>query len=125
MNVLPLNKVVRWIEQGPLVMVTTSYQGSHNVMTMGFHMMVQHDPPLIAAVIGPWDHSYKALVETKECVIAVPGVDLMETVVDIGNCSGAEVEKFKKFGLHAMPAEQVAAPLIRECLANIECRVVD
>jgi flavin reductase (DIM6/NTAB) family NADH-FMN oxidoreductase RutF len=45
-------------------------------MTMGFHMVVQHTPPLIGCIIGPWDYSYRALRETGECVIAIPTVDL-------------------------------------------------
>jgi flavin reductase (DIM6/NTAB) family NADH-FMN oxidoreductase RutF len=125
MKNLPLNKVVRLLEPGPLTLVTTSNKGKNNIMTMGFHMMVQHDPPLIGVIIGPWDYSYTALSKIKECVIAIPGVDLIEKVVDIGNCSGAEVDKFEKFGFHPLNADKVKAPLIRECLANIECRVVD
>lgn len=121
----PLNKVARLLEPGPLVLVTTADQGKSNIMTMGFHMMIQHDPPLIAFVIGPWDFSHKALVETKECVIAIPGVDLMQKAVDIGNCSGAETDKFKQFNLDRLDAEIVKAPLIIQCLANIECRVVN
>lgn len=125
MKNFPLNKVVRLLEPGPLVLVTTAYHGKSNVMTMGFHMMVQHDPPLIAFIIGPWDFSYKALVETKECVIAIPGVDLMEKTVDIGNCSGADIDKFKEFNLDTLHAEKVKAPLIKQCLANIECKIVN
>lgn len=125
MKNFPLNKVVRLLEPGPLVLVTTAYRGKSNIMTMGFHMMVQHDPPLIAFVIGPWDYSYEALVKSKECVIAIPGVDLMEKAVDIGNCSGADMDKFKEFNLNSLPAEEVKAPLIEQCLANIECKVVD
>ena len=125
MKDLPLNKVVRLLEPGPLVLVTTLHKGKNNIMTMGFHMMIQHDPPLIGVVIGPWDHSYTALTETKECVIAIPGADLMEKAVDIGNCSGLEVDKFKEFNLNPFDAQEVKAPLIKECLANIECKVVD
>lgn len=107
------------------MLVTTSDGGRPNVMTMGFHMMVQHAPPLIGCVIGPWDHSYDALRATGECVIAIPTVDLARKVVDIGNCSGREVDKFERFKLTAVPARRVAPPLIAECLANVECRVAD
>lgn len=113
------------MEPSPTVLLTTSHGERQNIMTMGFHMMIQHDPPLIGAVIGPWDHSYKALKATRECVIAVPGVDLAKRVVDIGNCSGKDTDKFKKFRLDARSAQKVAAPLIEQCLANIECKVVD
>jgi len=119
------SKAYLLLESGPIVLVTTSDKGRANIMTMGFHMMVQHAPPLIACSIGPWDHSYRALSETKECVIAIPTVDLAKTVVDIGNCSGSDVDKFERFKLTAAKGKEVEAPLIKECLANIECRVAD
>ncbi len=53
-----------------------------------------------------------------------PGADLAEKVVDIGNCSGSEVDKFKRFRLTPAPALH-AGPLVAQCLANIECRVAD
>ncbi len=118
-------KAYRLLEAGPIVLVTTRHDSTPNIMTMGFHMMIQHAPPLIGCIIGPWDHSYKALRETGECVIAVPTVDLARKVVKIGNCSGAETDKFKKFRLTPLPAAEVGAPLVAECLANIECRVAD
>ena len=58
-------------------------------------------------------------------MIAIPTVDLISKVVDIGNCSGDDVDKFNAFGLTPRPAKLVKAPLIAECLANIECKVVD
>ncbi len=119
------SKAYRLLEAGPIVLVTTAQHGRANVMTMGFHMMVQHDPPLIGAVIGPWDHSYTALRATKECVIAIPTVDLAEKVVDVGNCSGRDIDKLASFKLTAVPSREVAAPRVAECLANIECRLVD
>jgi flavin reductase (DIM6/NTAB) family NADH-FMN oxidoreductase RutF len=51
-------------------------------------------------------------------------VDIAERVVGCGNTSGANVNKFEKFGLTPKPAAQVNAPL-DECFANLECRVVD
>jgi flavin reductase (DIM6/NTAB) family NADH-FMN oxidoreductase RutF len=124
MKSFPIQKVYRLMEPSPIVLVST-YRGKPNLMTMGFHMMIQHDPPLIGAVIGDWDYSYMALTSTRECVIAIPGVDLAKKVVDIGNCSGQDVDKFKKFNLTPLPAKKVKAPLVGQCLANIECKVAD
>ncbi|MGW2449250.1 flavin reductase family protein [Streptomyces sp. NPDC001675] len=121
----PLDQVHRLMEPGPVILVSTKQQGRPNVMTNGFNMMARHAPPLIACTIGPWDHSYTALVETGECVISIPTADMAATVVDIGNCSGAEVNKFDKFGLTAVAGDVVEAPLIAQCWANIECRVAD
>jgi flavin reductase (DIM6/NTAB) family NADH-FMN oxidoreductase RutF len=125
MKELDPSKAYRLLEAGPIVMVTTADAGRANIMTMGFHMMVQHAPPLIGCVIGPWDHSHAALRSTGECVIAVPTVDLARKVVDIGNCSGGRIDKFKTFHLTPIPSRRVCAPLVAECFANIECRVAD
>lgn len=125
MKEISVSQTYRVLEPGPIVMVTTSDRGKPNVMTMGFHMMIQHAPPLIGCVIGPWNYSYQALRKNGECVIAVPGLDLAETVVDVGNCSGDRVDKFQRYGLRKRPAKDVSPPLLHDCLANIECRVVD
>ncbi len=125
MKELPLARVFQLIEPGPVVLLTTAHKGRPNVMTMSWHTMLEFVPPLIACVVSPADYSYKALLATRECVIAIPGVDLIGKVVDIGNCSGADIDKFTAFRLTARPAKRVAAPLVDECLANLECKVVD
>jgi len=122
----PAEKAYRILESGPIVMVSTrAADGRANLMTLGFHMMIRHDPALVGVVIGPWDYSYRALMESGACVLAVPTVDLAQQVVDIGNCSGDSVDKFERFGLTPVPAETGAAPLVRECWANLECRITD
>ena len=121
----PLSKVFHLIEPGPVVLLTTAMKGRPNVMTMSWHMMLDFVPPVIACCVSEGDHSFAALRKTKECVIAIPTVDLAPKVVDIGNCSGEDVDKFEKFGLTPLPAKEVKAPLVGECLANIECRVID
>jgi flavin reductase (DIM6/NTAB) family NADH-FMN oxidoreductase RutF len=87
--------------------------------------MVMNFTPPIALTTGPWNYSFQALVHTKECVLAIPTIDIAKKVIGIGDCSGAEVDKFKTFGLTPLPANDVKAPLIAECLACIECRVTD
>lgn len=120
----PVSLVHRLIEPGPTVMITAAGQEWSTIMTNGFNMPVRHDGTL-AVVIGPWDATYEALHRSRECVIAIPGVDLLETTADIGNCSSAETNKWERFGLTPLPATTVEAPLIAECTANIECVVVD
>ena len=125
MEVLPLAKVYQLIEPGPVVLLTTAHKGRANVMTMSWHMMVDFEPPLIACIVSDRDHSFAALRATKECVIAIPAVGLAEKVVAVGNCSGRDVDKFSAFGLTPKKATHVAAPLVAECFANIECRAAD
>ena len=125
MRDLPLSKVYRLLEPGPVVLLTTAHRGRANVMTMSWHMMVEFEPPLVACVVSDGAFSFTALRATKECVIAIPAVELAPTVVAIGNCSGRNVRKFERFGLTPVAAEHVTPPLIAECFANLECKVID
>ena len=121
---LPLHKAFTLMEPGPVVLVTTTDHGKNNIMTITWHMVMDFTPRF-ALVTGSWNYSYEALVNNRECVIAIPAIDLSRKVVEIGCCTGAGINKFKKFGLTAAKAKTVNAPLIKECLANIECRVTD
>ena len=125
MKALALGKVFHLLEPGPVVLLTTFYKGRANIMTMSWHMMMEFEPPLIGCLVSAANYSFTALRRTRECVIAIPAFDLISKVVDIGNCSGDDVDKLDAFGLTPVAAEQVKAPLIAECLANIECKVAD
>lgn len=125
MKTLHPSKVYQMLEPGPVALLVTAQDGKANVMTMSWHMMVEFEPPRIACIVSGADHSFTALRETGEAVIAVPPASMAERVVEIGNCSGREVDKFVRFHLETRPAKLVAAPLLTECIANIECRVID
>lgn len=124
MKKLQIGKAFTLIEPGPVVFVST-HDGQHdNLMTISWTMVMDFTPRF-AITTGPWNFSYAALRKSRECVIAIPTVDLVDQVVGVGTCSGADTDKFAKFGLSPIKARHVRAPLVRECLANIECRVVD
>ncbi|MDE2258742.1 MAG: flavin reductase family protein [Betaproteobacteria bacterium] len=121
----PLSEVYRLLEPGPVVMVTTACKGRTNIMTMSWHTMIEFEPPLVGCVISNRNYSFGNLESTGECVINIPTVDLAKKVVGCGNCSGRKVDKFKKYNLTPVSASCVKAPLIDECYANLECKIVD
>jgi flavin reductase (DIM6/NTAB) family NADH-FMN oxidoreductase RutF len=125
MKPLPLSKVYRLLEPGPVVLLTTARRGRANVMTMSWHMMVEFEPPLVACVVSEANFSFQALRATRECVIAIPARPLARKVVQVGNASGRDVDKFATFGLTPLPSTRVAPPLVAECFANLECRVIE
>jgi len=124
MKKLPLQKAFTLLESGPVVLVVTAEGDRQNMMTLSWTMLMDFTPRF-ALSTGPWNYSYQTLKKTKECVIAIPTVDLSKKTVQIGMCSGSDTDKFKKFKLTPLKAENVSAPLVKECYANIECRIVD
>jgi len=124
MKRMQMSKAFTLIESGPVVLVTTNDGEKNNIMTISWTMVVDFTP-VFAITTGPWNYSYAALQKTRECVISIPTVDLIDEVVGVGTCSGADTDKFKMFGLTPLQGELVRSPLIKECLANIECKVID
>ncbi len=124
-RVLPLSKVYQTLEPGPVVLLSTMGEKKPNVMTMTWHMMIDFEPPLLGCVVSNRDFTFNILRKTKECVINIPTVELASKVVGIGNTSGRNTDKFKKFELTQAAASCVTAPLIQECYVNLECKVVD
>ncbi len=124
MRQLELSKAFTLMESGPVVLVTTHDGNKSNIMTISWTMVIDFTP-VFAITTGEWNHSFAALRRNRECVIAIPAVDLLDKVVGIGTCSGADTDKFDKFRLEPVKASFVRPPLIKECLANIECKVID
>jgi flavin reductase (DIM6/NTAB) family NADH-FMN oxidoreductase RutF len=120
-----LSKVYGLLEPGPVVLLTTIGRRGPNVMTQSWQTMLDFEPPLVACVVSNRNFTFEALRKTKECVINIPTVELAAQVVACGNCSGRDVDKLATIGLTPAAASRVRAPLIAECYANLECRVVD
>ena len=124
MKKMQISKAFTLMESGPVVLVTTNDGEKNNIMTISWTMVVDF-APLFAMTTGPWNYSYVALRTSRECVISIPTIDLIDQVVGVGTCSGADTDKFTKFGLTPVNGKHVRSPLIKECLANIECKVID
>ena len=122
---LALSKVYTLLEPGPVVLVTTAHKGRTNIMTLSWHCMMEFEPPLVGFVLSNRNDSFELLKASRECVINIPTVELAKQVVAVGNSHGRKLDKFAAFGLTAKPAAHVKAPLIDECYANLECKVVD
>jgi flavin reductase (DIM6/NTAB) family NADH-FMN oxidoreductase RutF len=124
MRQLKLSKAFTLMEPGPVVLVTTHDGQKDNIMTISWTMVMDFTP-VFAITTGEWNHSFAALRKSRECVIAIPTVDMLDKVVGIGTCSGADTDKFARFKLTPVQGKVVRAPLIKECLANMECKVID
>ncbi len=122
---LPVSMVRRYLEPGPIVLVSSAHDGETNIMTLGWQTVMEFTPSLVGCVIAGSNHSFELVRRSGECVINVPTTALTDTVVGIGNSTGAEIDKFETFKLTGDAAQRVKAPLIRECHANFECKLAD
>lgn len=121
----PVSQVRRYLEPGPIVLVSSKHKGKANIMTLGWHTILEFTPSLVGLMISSGNHSHDMIRESGECVVNLPTTALTDTVVGIGNTSGVGIDKFAHFGLTAVPANEVGAPLIGECHASFECRLTE
>jgi flavin reductase (DIM6/NTAB) family NADH-FMN oxidoreductase RutF len=121
----PVGHIRRYLEPGPIVLVSSGLDDRRNIMTMGWHTVMEFTPSLVGCIIAGGNYSFDLIRKSGECVINLPTTSLTDIVIGIGNTSGAIIDKFHKFGLTALPAVRVKAPLIAECHANFECQLAD
>jgi flavin reductase (DIM6/NTAB) family NADH-FMN oxidoreductase RutF len=122
---LALSKVYTLLEPGPVVLISTAHKGERNVMALTWQTMMEFEPPVVGFVLSNRNYSFELLKASKECVINIPDVNMIKTVVRCGSTTGCNVDKFAKFDLTPVTADMVKAPHIKECFANLECRVID
>jgi flavin reductase (DIM6/NTAB) family NADH-FMN oxidoreductase RutF len=121
----PLIEVRQHLEPGPVVLVSSAYKGASDIMVMGWHTMMEFEPALFGCYIWDRNVSQRLIRKSRECVINVPTLDLIDKVVGVGNTHGDEVDKWEQFGLSQAKAAKVSAPLIAECYASFECKLHD
>ena len=115
----------RWSRPERVVLaVSVDDEGTPDIIALGWKMNTSGRPPMIAISIGHGRYSLPLISKANEFVLAVPGEDLADEVLFCGTRSGRKVDKFKETGLTPMPGKFVRAPLIKECVANVECRLV-
>ena len=108
----------------PVVLATSFGNGKPNIIPLGWSMITSFKPPMMAISIGHTRYSHELINKSKEFVLAYPSEDMGKEVLYCGTHSGREVDKFKETGLKSSPAKLVKAPLIRDAIANFECKVI-
>ncbi len=97
--------------------------GKYNIITLAWAMPTSHSPPLVAVSISPRRYSYALIEETEEFVVNIPGMNIVKQTLFCGRVSGRDCDKFKDLGLTPMAARKVKPPIIKECVAHLECRL--
>ena len=117
----------KWlVEPGCVVLVTSGSMDHPNVMTFSWQTPVNNaDPCLIVLAISHVRYSYELIKQNRELVINVPGAELLEQTHFAGRVTGKGIDKFAEAGLTPVAAEMVEPPLVEECAAHLECRVVE
>lgn len=119
-----LSKAYRLMNHGPTVIVTSHHGGRSNIMSAAWSMPLDFDPPKVAVVIDKSTFTRGLIEASGEFVLNIPSRAQARLTVDVGNQSGAEVDKFASHCIATAPGSEVAAPLVEGCLGWLECRLI-
>ena len=122
---VPLTRVHRLLAPRPVCLLTTQYKGQVNIMTVAWVCPVSLGPPLVMVAIHPSRYTHDMLKQSEECVLNIPGRPLAEQVIRCGTLSGEDVDKVASVGLTLESGRRLQVPWVAECLAHLECAVVD
>jgi flavin reductase (DIM6/NTAB) family NADH-FMN oxidoreductase RutF len=107
------------------VLVTCGGKDRKNIITIGWSMPVSINPPMIAISVHPRRYSYELIRDSKEFVVNVPTAELKDATLHIGKTSGRGHDKFSELGLTPISGKTVSTPAIKECVASLECKLVN
>lgn len=121
---LDVARMARLVNHGPTVLVSCGRGSRANVITLAWVSPVSIDPPMLTIAVAPPRHSHGLISRAREFVVNVPPPRILDAVWFCGTRSGRDVDKFDGAGLTASAARVINTPMVEECFAHIECRVV-
>jgi len=119
----PVTTASRILQGGPVALVTTADRGSANVIPVAWHMPLSARPPLVAIAIEQSRHSAEMISHSEQFALNFPARSLLHHVQYLGSMSGKEIDKFEATQLETFYAAHLSAPLIKGCVAWVECEV--
>lgn len=119
-----LDKAYLLLNHGPVTLISTAYDGKQNVMAASWVMPLDFSPPKLALVIDSQSYTHALMQESRELVVNIPSNMIAEKVLSAGGESGRNMDKFAHCGLQTEVASMVAAPLVKGCLAWLECKLI-
>ena len=106
-----------------IVWAVAEHGDRRSICPLGWKMNTSGSPTMMAVSVAPQRFTHDLIVSSGEFVLAWPGEDLAEATMYCGTHSGRDVDKFRETGLNPGRGTHVRAPLVRECIANLECRL--
>ncbi len=118
-----MTDAARLLLGGPVVLVTTSFHGKHNVMPLAWCAPLSSNPPLIGIAIAQSRHSAEMISQSEEFALNFPSRRLLHHVQYLGGLTGADIDKFEATQLETFSPTHITAPLIEGCVAWVECEL--
>lgn len=127
MQPVELTKAFRLLNHGPTTLITSAHAGQSNIMAAAWVCALDFNPPKITVVIDSKTYTRELMEAEGTFAINLPCVNQIEMVKKVGSISGRDLphtDKFAEYGIETFAAQEISAPLMKGCVAWLECRVI-
>lgn len=127
MQGVKLTQAYRILNHGPTVLISSAHSGKQNIMAAAWVTPLDFDPPKITLVIDKNTYTRELIEASGMLAISVPCVAQIDIVRKVGTNTGrdlADTDKFALYGLETFSAKEIDAPLLKGCVAWLECKVI-
>ncbi len=127
MHTVELAKAFRLLNHGPTTLITSANAGKQNIMAAAWVCALDFKPPKVTVVIDSNTYTRDLIEAEGSFAINLPCVKQIEMVKNVGSISGAdfpESDKFAEYGIDTFAALQISAPLVKDCVGWLECKII-
>lgn len=114
------------LSSGGALLVVNTPQGRPNPMTIGWGQIgIVWSRPVFTVLVRECRYTFECLQGASSFAVSVPAPGTLKKELALcGSKSGRDLDKFHAAGLTAVPAQHINTPVVRECLAHYECRLL-
>lgn len=126
-GLVALSKAYRILNHGPTVLISSQYHSKQNIMAAAWVTPLDFDSPKVTVVIDKNTYTRELIEASGTFALNVPCVAQLDTVRKVGTSTGrdlADTDKFALYGLETFSAKTIDAPLLKGCVAWLECKVI-
>lgn len=114
------------LSSGGALLVVLDPTGRPNPMTIGWGQIgIVWSRPVFTVAVRQSRFSYECLLAARSFTVSVPASGALKDALALcGTKSGRALDKFGAAGLTARPGRLVETPVVAECLAHYECKLL-
>ncbi|MFQ6333606.1 flavin reductase family protein [Methylophilus sp. 3sh_L] len=117
----------RLLNHGPTTLITSSHAGQRNIMAAAWVCALDFNPSKVTVVIDSKTYTRELMEAEGTFAINLPCVQQIEMVKKVGSISGRDLpgaDKFAEYGIETFSAHEISAPLVKDCVAWLECKLI-
>jgi len=113
------------VQTGPVIVLTTlNKENKVDAATFAWVVSLSFKSAMLAVMVGEGRYTLENIVTSKEFVVNIPSLDVLEKVYFVGSHSFREIpDKVERAGFTTRPAQFLKTPKLKECIGWIECRL--